>query len=120
MTLGEMLERSGEKYPDKIAIVYKDQRVTYKQLNSDANKLGRVLHALGVKSNDKVGVLMPNCPEFVVGVFAALKAGAVFVPLNGLLTGRELTYVINNSDSKVLIAAPPYDGVLAMLKPLLP
>jgi len=120
MTLGEMLERSGEKYPDKIAIVYKDQRVTYKQLNSDANKLGRVLHALGVKSNDKVGVLMPNCPEFVVGVFAALKAGAVFVPLNGLLTGRELTYVINNSDSKVLIAAPPYDGVLAMLKPQLP
>ncbi len=120
MTLGEMLERSGEKYPDKIALVYKEQRVTYKQLNSDANRLGRALNALGVGSNDKVGVLMPNCPEFVMSVFAALKAGAVFVPLNGLLTGRELAYVVNNSDAKVLIAAPPYDGVLAMLKPQLP
>ena len=120
MTLGEMLERSGEKYPEKIALVYKDQRVTYKQLNSDANRLGRALNALGVGSNDKVGVLMPNCPEFVMSVFAALKAGAVFVPLNGLLTGRELAYVVGNSDAKVLIAAPPYDSVLAMLKPQLP
>ena len=120
MTLGEMLERSAEKYPEKIAIVYKEQRVTYKALNADANRLGRALNALGIKDNDKVGVLMPNCPEFVMGVFAALKAGAVFVPLNGLLTGRELTYVINNSESKILIAAPPYDGLLAMLKPHLP
>ncbi|GAK54731.1 long-chain-fatty-acid--CoA ligase [Candidatus Moduliflexus flocculans] len=120
MTLGEMLERSGEKYPDKIALVYKEQRVTYKQLNSDANRLGRALNALGVGSNDKVGVLMPNCPEFVMSVFAALKAGAVFVPLNGLLTGRELSYVVDNSDAKILIAAPPYDSVLAMLKPHLP
>ncbi len=120
MTLGEMLERSAEKYPEKIAIVYKEQRVTYKALNADANRLGRALNALGIKNNDKVGVLMPNCPEFVMGVFAALKAGAVFVPLNGLLTGRELTYVINNSESKILIAAPPYDGLLAMLKPHLP
>ena len=63
---------------------------------------------------------MPNCPEFVMGVFAALKAGAVFVALNGLLSGRELTYVINNSDTKVIIAASPYDELLAMLKPQLP
>ncbi len=120
MTLGEMLDRSAEKYPEKIALVYKQQRVKYKELNADVNRLGRALNALGVGKNDKVGVLMPNCPEFVMGVFAALKAGAVFVALNGLLSGRELTYVINNSDTKVIIAAPPYDELLAMLKPQLP
>ncbi|PIE34814.1 hypothetical protein CSA56_06670 [candidate division KSB3 bacterium] len=120
MTLGEMLDRSAEKYPEKIALVYKEQRVKYKDLNADANRLGRALNALGVGENDKVGVLMPNCPEFVMGVFAALKAGAVFVALNGLLSGRELTYVINNSDTKVIVAAPPYDELLAMLKPQLP
>ncbi|MCP4402381.1 MAG: long-chain fatty acid--CoA ligase [bacterium] len=120
MTLGEMLERSAEKYPDKIAIVFKDQQVKYKELDADANRLGRALNALGIEDGDKVGILMPNCPEFVMGVFAALKAGAVFVALNGLLSGRELTYVINNSDTKVILAAAPYDGLLAMLKPQLP
>ncbi len=120
MTLGEMLERSAEKNPEKIAIVYKEQRVKYKELNADANRLGNVLNKLGVGRNDKVGVLMANCPEFVMGVFAALKAGAVFVALNGLLSGRELTYVINNSDTKVIITAPPYDSLLAMLRPQLP
>jgi long-chain acyl-CoA synthetase len=120
MTLGEMLERSAERYPDKIAIVFKDQRVTYRELNAQANQLGRALNALGIGRDDKVGVLMPNCPEFVVGVFGALKAGAVFVALNALLSGRELTYVINNSDMKAIIAAPPYDDLLAMLRPQLP
>ncbi len=120
MTLGEMLERSADRFPEKIAIVYKDQRVTYTELNARVNKLGRALNALGVGKNDKVGIIMPNCPEFIIGVFAALKAGAVFVGLNALLSGRELTYVINHSDAKVIIAAPPYDELLAMLKPQLP
>lgn len=120
MTLGEMLERSAQRYPDKIAIVFKDRQVTYKELNRDANRLGRALNTLGVDKSDKVGILMPNCPEFVVGVFAALKAGAVSVALNALLSGHELTYVINNSDMKAIIAAPPYDELLAMLRPQIP
>jgi long-chain acyl-CoA synthetase len=120
MTLGEMLERSAERYPEKIAIVFKDQRVTYKALNAQANKLGRALNALGIGRDDKVGILMPNCPELIVGVFGALKAGGVFVVLNALLSGRELTYVINNSDIKIIVTAPPYDDLLAMLRPQIP
>ncbi|MBD3307320.1 AMP-binding protein [candidate division KSB3 bacterium] len=120
MTLGEMLERSAERYPDKTAIVFKDRRVKYKDLNAEANKLGRALNAMSIGKDDKVGILMPNCPEFVVAVFGALKAGAVFVALNALLQGRELTYVINNSDAKIIIAAPPYDELLVMLRPQLP
>jgi long-chain acyl-CoA synthetase len=53
-------------------------------------------------------------------VFATLKAGAVFVALNSLWSGRELTYVINNSDAKAIITAPPYDELLMMLRPQLP
>ncbi len=120
MTLGEMLERSAQRYPDKIAIGFKDRHVTYKDLNTEVNKLGRALNDLGIGRDDKVGILMPNCPEFVVGVFGALKAGAVFVALNALLSGRELTYVINNSDTKAIIAAPPYDELLVMLRSQLP
>ena len=120
MTLGEMLERSAERFPEKIAIVFRDRQLTYKELNAQVNQLGRALNDLGIGREDKVGLLMNNCPEFVMGVFAALKAGGVFVALNALLSGRELTYVINNSDAKVIITAPPYDGLLAMLRPQIP
>ncbi len=120
MTLGEMLDRSAARYPDKIAIVYKDQQMDYKDLNTQANQLGRALNDLGIGKNDKVGLLMPNCSEAIVGVFGILKAGGVFVGLNPVLQGRELTYVINHSDAKAIVAAPPYDELLTMLGPQIP
>jgi len=120
MTLGEMLERSAEKYPDKLAIVFKERQVTFGELNVGANKLGRALNDLGIGAGDKVGIMMQNCPEFVVGVFAALKAGAASISINGALHGKELTYVINHSDAKAIIATPPFDQFLAMLRPKFP
>ncbi len=120
MTLGETLERSAKRYPEKTAVVFEGRQVTYKTLNADANRLGRALHALGIEKEDKVGLLMPNCSEFIMGTFAALKAGAAFVPLNTSMQHRELTHVITHSDTKIILAAPPYDKLLTILRPQLP
>jgi long-chain acyl-CoA synthetase len=120
MTLGELLERSAARFPEKPAIIFKERQYTFQELNVYANRLGRMLKALGVQRGDKVGIMMPNCPEFVIGVFAALKAGAASVSINSLLQGSEVTHVINHSDANVMIAAPPYDMFLAMLRPKFP
>jgi long-chain acyl-CoA synthetase len=120
MTLGELLQRSADRVPDKPAIIFKDRQISFQELNADANKLAKALNALGVGKGDKVGIMMPNCPEFIVGVFAALKAGAASVSINGLLQASEVTYVINHSDAKAIITAPPYDEFLAMLRPKFP
>lgn len=120
MTLGEILDRSTQKFPEKIAIVFKDRQIPYNDLAKDSNKLGRALHAMGIGKDDKVGILMGNCPELIVGIFGTLKACAVFVVLNPLLSGRDLTYVINHADIQVILAAPPYDELLVMLRPQIP
>lgn len=121
MTLGEMLERSASQFPDKIALVYKGTRISYSELNTKTNKLARALVSLGIKSGeDKVGLLLPNCPEFVIGMFGIFKSGAALVPLNILLKGNELAYIINHSDAKVIITGPPYDQLISLIRPKLP
>jgi len=121
MTLGEMLERSASQFPDKIALVYKGLRIPYSELNIKANKLARALVSLGVKAGeDKVGLLLPNCPEFVIGMFGIFKSGAAVVPLNILLKGDELSYIINHSDAKVIITGPPYDQLISLIRSKLP
>jgi long-chain acyl-CoA synthetase len=121
MTLGEMLERSAGQYPDKTALVYKGLRLSYRELNIRANKLARALVALGIKAGeDKVGILLPNCTEFVISMFGVFKSGAAVVPLNILLKGDELAYIINHSDAKIIITGPPYDQLLSLILPKLP
>ncbi len=121
MTLGEMLERSAGQFPDKTALVYKGLRISYRELNARANKLARALVALGIKAGeDKVGILLPNCTEFVISMFGVFKSGAAVVPLNILLKGDELAYIIDHSDSKIIITGPPYDQLLSLILPKLP
>jgi long-chain acyl-CoA synthetase len=121
MTLGEMLERSASQFPDKHALVYKGSRTSYRELNAKTNKLARALVALGIKDReDKVGLLLPNSPEFVIGMFGIFKSGAAVVPLNVLLKGDELAYIINHSDAKIIITGPPYDQLISLIRPKLP
>jgi len=103
VSLGKMLDDVSDKYPGKISLIYEDRRITYEELNQSVNALGNYLKSLDVKKGDKVALMLPNIPEFVTSYFATVKSGAVAVPLNILSTPYELKYLLDNSDSKVLI-----------------
>lgn len=120
MTLGEILDRSTKRYPEKPAIVFEERQMTYKDLNADANKLAKALNELGIRKGSNVGILMPNCPEFLAGVFGIVKAGATVVPLNTSWQSRELVHVTDHSDIEAILAAPPYDELLTILHPQIP
>lgn len=102
-SLGKMLENVSNKYPGKVALIYEDKRITYEELNRSVNAMGNRLKDLDVKKGDKVALMLPNIPEFVISYFATVKLGAVAVTLNIVSTQYELTYLLGNSDSKVLI-----------------
>ncbi|MDJ0429063.1 AMP-binding protein, partial [Rhodococcus fascians] len=78
------------RYPDRDALVLGDERHSYAELNRQANKIANLLVARGVKPGDKVALSCPNLIEFPTVYFGILKAGAVVVPLNILLKGREV------------------------------
>jgi len=108
MHLPGMLEARASSIGDKPAIIFKDQPVTYSQLLARAQRFAHALHKLGVKPDDKVAIMLNNCPEFIVTYFACAYIGAVAVPVNIFYKERELEYLLRDSDSVALVANPAF------------
>lgn len=119
-TLGWMIRRGTEKQPHAEALVVDDQRYTYAQLSDRVNRLSNALSSLGVRKGDKVALMLFNGNEFVEGVLGITKLGAVTVPLNYRLQQKELEYIIDHSDIRVLIYDTEFDPIVKALEPKLP
>jgi len=96
-------ERACEKYPNHTALIYIGQKITYKQLKESIDRFATALHNLGVKQYDKVMLYLPNCPQFLIGYFAAQKIGAVAVPVSPIYTPHEISYLINDSGAETVL-----------------
>lgn len=113
MLAQEFLEASADRLPDKVALVCDDQRLTYAEIEARANQLAHALMAGGVRRGDRVVIWLPNSVEAVVSIFAALKAGAVFVALNPATKRDKLVYVLDNCQASALIAPGPQVDLVA-------
>jgi long-chain acyl-CoA synthetase len=115
MNLAMLIEKSSETFANKPALISDHQRINFNQLNSSINAISHLLKQTGIAKGDKVALMLPNIPEFVYSYFAAIKLGAVAVTLNTSSTANELSYFLDNSDSKVLIttasARKRYEGI---------
>ncbi|MEW2161006.1 long-chain fatty acid--CoA ligase [Streptomyces sp. NPDC007189] len=100
LNLAVMLESSARAVPDRDAVVLGDQRMTYAELDTSARRVANLLRSRGVGPGDKVALSCPNLPWFPVVYYGILKAGAVVVPLNVLLKGREIAYHLADSHAK--------------------
>ena len=103
------LERSAFVYPDKTAVIYNEERYTYAQLSNRVRQLAGALAKVGVQKDDKVAFLVPNIPPMLEAHFGPLRLGAILVALNTRLSSRELGYILNHSEAKVLV----FDSELA-------
>lgn len=102
--LASLLESSATRFPDRVAIVLGDTRLSYAQVNGAANQVANLLVARGIRPGDKVALMVPNLPFFTILYNGILKAGATVVPLNVLLKGREVAYHLDDSDAVALFA----------------
>ncbi len=115
MTLTEMLENSIRKYGRRYAILFKRERITYLELGEKVDRLAAGLLRKGARRGDRIGILLSNCPEFIVSYFAILKMGGIVVPLNNFLKGEELRYILNNAGVSTLITS---EGFMKTVGPL--
>jgi amino acid adenylation domain-containing protein len=97
------LEESATRTPDKIALVCDEQRLTYAHIEAMANRLAHALLASGVRRGDRVLLFLPNSVEMVVGIFATLKANAVFVPVNHSTKAEKLRFLAQDCRAAGLI-----------------
>jgi fatty-acyl-CoA synthase len=102
-SLGGVLEEVAEKYPNRPALIFKDQRISYRMLREKAKTLAKGLVALGIGKNDKVSIWAGNRPEWVYTQAATALIGAVLVPVNTRFRTNELEYILSQSDSTALI-----------------
>jgi long-chain acyl-CoA synthetase len=103
MLVQDFLENAAVRFPAKTALICQGQRLTYPEINSKANHLAQALRAHGVSRGDRVAIYMPNSVATVVGIFAALKAGAVFVVVNHTTKKDKLAYILNNCTASALL-----------------
>ena len=99
LNLSILLEDSARTYPERAAVVLGDQRLSYAQVDAAANQVANLLVARGIRPGDKVALSCPNLPYFPIVYYGVLKAGAIVVPLNVLLKGREVGYHLNDSQA---------------------
>jgi long-chain acyl-CoA synthetase len=101
--LFELLDTAAIAYGRKTATNFLGKLLTYKEIVDAANRAAAGLQKLGIKKGSKVGLLMPNCPTFIIYYFGALKAGATVVNYNPLYTLEELTFQVRDSETEVMV-----------------
>jgi len=106
------LENSARQFPDKVALVHEKTRATYRQMNEQANNLANWLIDHGIISGDRVAILMENGLEYVIGYYAALKVGAVAVPLSTGLGPDGLKGLIEEITPRCIVAGSKFERVL--------
>ena len=108
----ELIAFHAKKRKNKVALLVDDTNITYIELRERVDKLAAFLADKGVKEGDKVALFLRNSPEFIYSIFAISKIGAILVPINTFLKDEELSYILKDSGSSVLIASTMYEKVV--------
>ncbi len=103
LNLAVMLREAALAKPDKPAVILDQFKLDYKTLEALSNQVAGSLRAAGVKRGERVGLMLPNVPQFMVAYYGILKAGAVVVPMNVLLKAPEVAFYVGDSEAKILI-----------------
>lgn len=103
-TIVDLFEEQVNKTPDNIAVVFEDQKLTYRELNEKANQLARYLITNGAAKGDIIGVFMPKGLNLIISIFSILKCGATYMPMCIEYPKDRLEYMITNSSSKIVIS----------------
>ncbi len=105
MLVQDFLQNSAGRFPNKTALVCDGRRLTYAEIEAQANRLAHALTAHGVQRGDRVAIYLPNSVETVIGIFAILKAAGTFVVVNPTTKRDKLAFILNNCQATALLAA---------------
>lgn len=111
------LEESARKYPKRPCTIFKGAVITYEQMNALTDRIAGALASLGVKKGDRVGIFMPNTPQFVMVYFGILKAGGVVVATNPLYTPTEIEQQVNDAGIKIMFVMTNFYKVIKAAQP---
>ncbi len=111
------LEESARKYPHRACTIFKGAVISFKEMNEITDRLAAALAEMGVKKGDRVGIFMPNTPQFVMAYFGILKAGGVVVATNPLYTPSEIEYQANDAGVEIMFVMTNFYKTIKAAQP---
>jgi long-chain acyl-CoA synthetase len=115
VSLFYFLEESARKVPEKPCTIFKGTVITYREMNEAADHLAGALAGLGIRKGDRVGIFLPNVPQFVLAYFGILKAGGVVVATNPAYTPPEIEHQVNDAGIEVMfVMGTAYEKIKAL------
>ncbi len=115
-----VLERTAQKYPEHPALIFKGAVMRYGELDALVNRCAAALQAKGLKKGDRIALHLPNCPEFVIAYYAALRAGAIVVPCNPIYKAHEMTHQLRDSGAKIIVTLSSQYPLVREIRPQTP
>jgi long-chain acyl-CoA synthetase len=121
----QLLSRAATKHPDHPAIIFgarvgtrlMDAKLTYRQLNDAANYFAASLQNMGVKKGDRVAIMAPSCPQFVIAAYATWRIGAIVVCCNPLYVEREVEHLVQDSGAETMVVLSSLYGRVKSVRP---
>lgn len=115
--LQQLLADAAKNFPDSPCTVFKGAKISYKEMTDLTDRLAAGLAKLGVKKGDRVGILMPNTPQFVMAYFAIIKIGGVVVATNPLYTTSEIEHQVNDAGIEVMLVMSNFYNLVKKVQP---
>ncbi len=98
-----ILEEAAQKYPENIAIRFYNHTITYRELDDLVDRVKSALYDMGIRKGDRVALMLPNTPHYVISYYAVLKLGATVVQMNPLYSPHEIEFILSNSEARAII-----------------
>ncbi|NMD39979.1 MAG: AMP-binding protein, partial [Deltaproteobacteria bacterium] len=112
-TIGDMARRAATKYGDKTAIIFREEKLSFYDLERDARRFANLMARYGVKKGDRVAVYAYNSHYYPISMIGLAKIGAIQVPINYMLNAEEIAYIVNHSGSRVFIVEDALYPIIA-------
>ncbi|MBI5149527.1 MAG: AMP-binding protein [Candidatus Omnitrophica bacterium] len=120
MDIKEILDNTVSRFPDKPAIIFKGEAISFARLRETSLRLANALLANGAQKGDKIAIYLPNCPEYVYSYLACFHLGCVGVPLDFMLKTDELISCLQHSEARILIASQQNDVSFEQIQKAVP
>jgi len=112
-TIGDMARRAATKYGDKTAIVFRDVKLSFYDLEREARRFANLMTRYGIKKGDRVALYAYNSPYYPISMLGLAKIGAIQVPINYMLNAEEIAYIVNHSGSRLFIVEDALYPIIA-------
>ena len=115
--LTHFLEESALSFPENVAMIFAGKKFSYRELQEKVDALAKAFITLGVKKGERVALLLPNSPPYVIGYYAILKVGGIVVTLNPLAVEREILHFLQHAEVRTILVAEPLFSRIAQVAP---